>query len=296
METEPLSKTHPELAKEWHPVKNGDLLPEDVTAGSSKTVWWHLPYDDPLTGMHFDFEWQAKISNRTLLKNGCPFLKNKAVWRGYNDLATTNPQLAKEWHPIKNGDLLPEDVTAGSSKSVWWLLPYDDPFTGKHFDFEWQSPIIYRVEKRGCPILAGKTTWKGFNDLATTHPEIAKEWHPTKNGNMTPDNITASSGKKAWWLLPYDDPITGKHFDFEWQSYIKHRTSGLSRCPFLSGRAVWKGYNDLATLYPEIAAEWHPYKNGSLTPDAVTIGYSKKIWWLLPYDDPITGKHFNFEW
>ena len=33
---EPLSVTHPDLAKEWHPTKNGELTPNDVTAGSDK--------------------------------------------------------------------------------------------------------------------------------------------------------------------------------------------------------------------------------------------------------------------
>ena len=46
------------------------------------------------------------------------------------------PDLAKQWHPTKNGDLKPMDVTYGSKKKVWWYLPYDDPKTKKHFDFE----------------------------------------------------------------------------------------------------------------------------------------------------------------
>ena len=35
----PLSKTHPELAKEWHPTKNDNLTADDVTAGSGKKVY-----------------------------------------------------------------------------------------------------------------------------------------------------------------------------------------------------------------------------------------------------------------
>ena len=36
--------------------------------------------------------------------------------------------------------------------------------------------------------------------LAETHPDLAKEWHPTKNGNITPKMISAGNGKKVWWL------------------------------------------------------------------------------------------------
>ena len=50
-------------------------------------------------------------------------------------LAETNPELIKEWHPYKNGTLIPFDVTSGSGKKVWWLLPYDDPSTDKHSDY-----------------------------------------------------------------------------------------------------------------------------------------------------------------
>lgn len=72
--------------------------------------------------------------------------------------------------------------------------------------------------------------------LAETNPELAKEWHPTKNGALKPTDVTADSNRKVWWLLPYDDPKTGKHFDFEWEATINHRNNGAG-CPFLSACA-----------------------------------------------------------
>ena len=289
-----LATLNPNLAREWHPTKNGNLLPSQVSRGSHKNVWWQLPYDDPKTGKHFVFEWQAIIKDRDS-GNGCPILSGKVVWRGFNDLATINPMLASEWHPTKNGSLKPEGITAWSNKRVWWYLPYDDPNTGKHFDFEWQSSINCRSQGIGCPYLSGHAVWSGFNDLATTHPTLVKEWHPKRNNNITPQSVTAMSDKKVWWLLPYDDPKTGKHFDFEWEAPIKHRSRGKG-CPYLSNRVVWKGFNDLATVYPELAQEWHPSKNDKMTPEDVTAGMPKRVWWYLPYDDPRTGKHFDFEW
>ena len=268
------------LLREWHPVKNGNLKPDNVTAGCSKKVFWLLPYDDPNTGKHHEFEWDAVIQSRTRGR-GCPYLSGKAVWPGFNDLATTHPELTKEWHPVKNGALKPTDVTAGCSKKVFWLLPYDDPNTGKHHEFEWEAGIAERVKGVECPYLSGQAVWPGFNDLATLYPEIAKEWHPTKNGDLKPTDVTAGCNKKVFWFLPYDDPNTGKHHEFEWPSLIKSRTSGIG-CPYLSGRAVWSGFNDLATLYPEIAKEWHPTKNGNLKPTDVTAGCNKKVFWVCP--------------
>ena len=74
---------------------------------------------------------------------GCPICANKEVLVGYNDLATTNPDLASEWHPTMNGALRPTDITAGSEKKVWW---YGD------CGHEWQSIVYHRNKGVGCPI------------------------------------------------------------------------------------------------------------------------------------------------
>ena len=289
-----LQTTNPRLAKQWHPIKNGNLKPTEVTANSGAKVWWLLPYDDLNTGKHFEFEWQAEIGSRSN-GNGCPFLSGKAVWIGFNDLATINKELATQWHPTKNGDLKPTQVTANTDKKVWWLYPYDDTNTGEHFEFEWEASIGGRNSGLGCPYLSGQAVLSGFNDLATINPKLAAQWHPIKNGDLKPTQVTANANKKVWWLLSYDDSKTGKHFDFEWEAIISSRNSGAG-CPFFNGSAVWTGFNDLATINPELAAQWHPTKNGVLKPTQVTASTDKKVWWLLSYDDPNTGKHFEFEW
>ena len=278
-----LAATHPELAAQWHPVKNGTLTPENVTAGSQKKVWWLQPYDDPKTGKHFDFEWQASVVN-WVKGTGCPYLFNQAVWKGFNDLATTHPELAVQWHPTRNGNLTPEDVTAGNDKKIWWQFPYDDLKTGRHFDFEWQASITNRVKGNECPYLSGMAVWRGFNDLGTTHPELAAQWHPTRNGNLTPKDVTAGSGRKVWWILSYDDKKTGRHFDFSWEARINDRAGG-HKCPYLTGNKVWKGFNDLETYCKEngrldILSQWDYEKNGDLKPSDVMAGSGKRVWWI----------------
>lgn len=292
-----LEYLYPEVAKEWHPIKNGTLRPTDVCGKSNKKVWWYLPYDDPDTGEHFDFEWEVAIIRRTGDGVGCPYLSNQRVWVGYNDLATKFPKIASEWHPTKNGNLKPTDFTHGSEKRVWWYLPYDDPATGKHFDFEWEATINTRTSgKGGCPYITGKKVWPGYNDFESNYPEIAKMWHPTKNGNLKPNEVRKTSNKTVWWYLPYDDPDTGEHFDFEWTSKISNMVKSNGTCPFIARREVWPGYNDLASKYPKLALEWHPTKNGGLGAEDVLRNSNKKVWWYLPYDDPDTGEHFDFEW
>lgn len=288
-----LADAYPELIKEWHPTKNGNNTPYNTSLGKHEKSWWILPYDDPETGKHYEFEWDDYIYNR-IKGRGCPFISGKRVYKGYNDLATRYPELAREWHPTRNSKSA-DEVTWGSGDIVWWYLPYDDPKTGKHFDFEWEAKISNRIHGRKCPFLSGKAVWPGYNDLSTTNPEIAKEWHLTKN-EQPATQVSAGSQDKVWWYLPYDDPVTGKHFEFEWEAAIYSRTGkNPLGCPYISGKAVWKGYNDLETLIPKLAKEWHPTKNRKKASE-VTCYCNDKVWWYLPYDDPATGKHFDFEW
>ena len=134
-------------------------------------------------------------------------------------LSIVYPELAREWHPTKNGGLTADSVTLGSNKKVWWL--------GK-CGHEWEAVIYKRVNGRGCPYCSGKRVLKGFNDLGTKNPELAKEWHPTKNGDLTPYDVTSGSSKKVWWL--------GK-CGHEWEASIVNRSRLESGCPFCRKRS-----------------------------------------------------------
>ncbi|MGY8918550.1 MAG: zinc-ribbon domain-containing protein, partial [Flavobacteriales bacterium] len=63
-------------------------------------------------------------------------------------LAEVNPELAKQWHPTKNGDLTHSDVTSTASKKVWWKC-------GKGDDHEWEATIVNRSKGSGCSICSG---------------------------------------------------------------------------------------------------------------------------------------------
>lgn len=237
------------LALEWHPTKNGRLSPTDVTSGSSRVVWWQCKKNH---------EWKATVASRSC-GSGCPFCSSHKVCKD-NCLATVNPKLAQEWHPTKNGKLTPHDITPGSSsKKVWWLC-------GK--GHEWEMKPLARLYGSGCPFCAGKKACKD-NCLAMVNPKLAKEWHPTKNGYVTPENVTPGSGRMFWWICKNGH---------DWQMRILHRSHGSS-CPYCNGRRVCKD-NCLATKNPGLAKEWHPKKNGALTPEGVTPGSKKKVWWL----------------
>ena len=105
--------------------------------------------------------------------------------------------------------------------------------------------------------------------LASEYPDIAKEWHPTKNKDITPDMVAPKSGKRVWWL---------GSCGHEWEAVISSRTRGVG-CPYCSNYRALAGFNDLATTEPTLAIEWDYDKNGSLKPTDVTAGSHKKVWW-----------------
>ena len=51
------------------------------------------------------------------------------------------------------------------------------------------------------------------NNLLAKYPNIAKQWHPTKNGNLTPEDFTSGSGKQVWWKCH-------ERVGFEWEARI----------------------------------------------------------------------------
>jgi len=253
----PLSITHPELAAEWHPTKNSDLLPDKVPAGSSKEVWWQC-------SKGLDHEWQATVVKRTTERQGCPFCAGRKA-SVTNSLASRFPEVAAEWHPTKNEDLTPNKVVAGSNKSFWWRCAMAS-------DHEWQAKVTDRIRGNGCPACSGRIATPA-TCLRALHPQLADQWHPERNGALTPDNVRPGSNEKVWWQCP-------KGGDHVWQAMVCNRTRGRN-CPFCAGKKV-SITNALASLFPEVASQWHPTKNGAILPDQVVAGSNQQFWWHCP--------------
>ena len=338
----PITETHPQVAAQWHPTLNGDLQVGSVTSGTDRKVWWLGPCGH---------EWDAIVNVRTKQRQGCPICAGKRVLAGFNDLATIDPRVSSEWHPIKNGEVLASEINAGNSKKAWWLGPCGH---------EWHAQIKDRVQKQtGCPVCIGRLIIQGINDLAKTHPdlatywnhdknklrptevvagskqkvywicpvghefyrpicdisikttgycpdcspkkivsgftdfatkfpEVAKDWHPTKNLDLLPNQVSPESHDKVWWL---------GSCGHEFMSAIRNRAKKKTSCPVCLNQTVLPGYNDLVTLNPNLAREWHPTKNIGLTPTEITPGSNKRIWWLCSkgheWNAFVSGRHWQ---
>ena len=375
-----LQTINPTLANEWNYTKNNGLIPSKVLPKSGKRVWWKCSVGH---------EWKATIYDRNM-GDGCPFCSGRYAISGVTDIKTTNPLLIEEWNYEKNLDIQPENVTAGSSKKVWWKCKKGH---------EWKAVINTRSRGAGCPICSAELrtsfaeyafafylekhgidfihTYTDFgyeldiyipalktaieydgyiwhqgkensdleknlkckkdgiklyrireelpslndtsddyivkrnrSDLSEiiqkvlfdickidvdvdvqrdyiaienlrehltqvrsilhTNPLLAKEWNYERNGNLLPEHVTSSSHRKVWWVCEYGH---------EWQAKIDGRSRGKG-CPFCSGRFAVSGKNDLQTTNPSLSAEWNYEKNGGMTPADISPNSNKVVWWI----------------
>ena len=237
---------------QWHPTRNGDLEPNGISDGSNKRVWWLC---------ELGHEWQTTPYYRVAKGSKCPYCIGQKLLKGFNDLATKFPDVAKEWHPTKNSLLKPDEISGGSEKKIWWVC---------QLGHEWQASPSNRTRVgSGCAVCAGKKVWPGFNDLASQFPRIAAEW--SNRNEVSAEEVIAGSGKKVWWECPNGH---------EWEQKPVVRTKLGTNCPICSNQKIVAGVNDLESREPEIAQEWHPTKNGNLIPSQVSVGSNKKAWWL----------------
>ena len=137
-----LTKTHPELVKEWNSEKNGKKLPANIIINSPEKFWWKCS--------KCNYEWQASLYNRINKKSGCPkcgilkqiqsFNNNQIIKKG--SLEENNPTLAKEWNFERNKNLTPDKIIVTSNKKVCWKC------SNGH---EWIASICKRNNGTGCP-------------------------------------------------------------------------------------------------------------------------------------------------
>jgi predicted nucleic acid-binding Zn-ribbon protein len=287
---ESLAEKFPEVAADWHPTRNGDLTPSDVGYASNKMVWWQCHV--------CGHEWQRQVCGRTQHRSSCPQCARtaQAVPKAGNSLAERCPEVAEEWHLTRNGDLTPSDVSFSKKAKAWWKC--------SGCGHEWLAVIGNRVHWPGCPNCGRNGRRRHSRDMsgasddgkqesrkkkraptpaplpgrsfAERFPEPAADWHPTRNGELTADQVSCASNRRAWWLCS-----TCGH---EWSAVINSRGQGAG-CPDCKRRTIGqknalpKPGHSFAERFPDIAAEWHSERNQPLTPEQVAAKSGRRVWW-----------------
>ena len=220
-----LASRFPEIASEWSE-RNLPLTPDKVTAFKNTRVWWKC---------HLGHEWYTLISTRSG-GSQCPYCSGIKLLIGFNDLATKYPTLAKEWSE-RNLPLTPDMVNEKSTKNVWWKC--------RTCGYEWKSVVRARAKGSLCPVCADRTVLAGYNDLATTDPELLDEWDYEKNTGTLPTAVSRNSMKIVWWKC------SSSH---SWRSKITDRTIEQKVC-YLCER-------EFQSAFPQLLIMLYAVRNG----------------------------------
>lgn len=216
-----LVTTNPKLIVEWDYDKNS-IQPTEVVAGSGKKVWWKCS---------LGHSWNAEIRSRAKNNTGCPYCSNNKVLAGFNDLSSRYPMIADEWDYDKNVGLKPSEFLYASDKKVFWKCSKGH---------SWVTSIRKRTERKsGCPFCCEhhQKIAVGYNDLATTNPDLLEEWDYDKNVDVMPQEITAGSGIKVWWKC---------RLGHSWQGIVYNRAKKGDRCPDCYSKT---SFSEQAVLY-----------------------------------------------
>ena len=244
--TNSIASLYPHVVKEWHPTKNGTLTPADVVASSHTKRWWicengHVTSKSP--------------HNRCINDLSCKKCKGPISGRTVSEF----PEYAILWSTERN-EITPEDCPAGRNEKYWWKCPEAD-------DHYWEAaPIDVIGQGQGCAVCAGKQVAPSTS-LAVCFPEIAKEWHPSKNDNVSPSDVNKGSGAQIWWMCDRGH---------EWVNTPYNRTRDGARedCPECHIEDT-----SIANTAPELLATWD-WEENEITPDKVSNASHQEIAWI----------------
>lgn len=184
-----------------------------------------------------------------------------------NKFDVSNPytiQNIKLWCKLNNKpfELISDKYEKAKLKLQWKCLKED---CGDIFEATWDD---IHSSGNGCGVCSGIQVGLS-NCLATKNPELSKEWHPTKNGTLTPYNVTCGSNKEVWWQCSKNP----KHV---WHIGIYVRTNG-NGCPYCSHQLPSEDYNLLVCNH-ELCEEWD-YENNKKRPEDYCPNSGKEVWW-----------------
>ena len=244
-----LAVAHPEIAASWDFERNAPVRPDTVASNSLMKFWWKC---------EVGHSWIARVGDRTK-KQGCAVCANRQVLVGFNDLQTVSPELTETLAPGKNPENFALTVVSNSKELAWWVCPQ-----GHFFQVS-----VARRQRSGCGVCAGQVVLSGYNDLESQNPNAAAHFLQGRNG-VAPSQVHVNSRVHYWW-----ECRLGHSFRTHPDSIRKGNW-----CPFCGNKRVLRGFNDLETVAPDLAAEWHPTRNGATFPFEVLNGSHAKYWWL----------------
>lgn len=260
----------------WDDELNLGIDPWMIAKSSHKTIYLKCENG-------FEHFYPTTPHNFIIGSHKCQVCSGQAVFKGFNDLFTTNPELMHIWDFDKNTNINPDMVSHGSSKRVWWKCDV--------CGHSWKTSVSNIAQGKRCPVCAVKKTSNlirtefmssGYS-VGDNFPELLPLWDYQKNLDISPFNISPSSRKRICWKCE-----NGHSFKKSIIAMCKKVLNEESLCEYCSGMGVIIGQNDLYSSYPELVDEWNYDKNIGISPHNIAYGSTKKVWWKC--------KSCGYEW
>lgn len=179
---------------------------------------------------------------------------------GKDNLLDYYPFIKEIWDYEKNYLMKPEHFPPFSNYMAYFKCDKGHP--------SYLAQIGSKAKGHGCKICDGQVATKE-NNLALSFPNLALEWNYEKN-QKNPNEHLPHSNKTVYW----DCQICKSTYD----KMINERTGGGENCPYCAGKRV-NATNCLSTTHPHLVKEWDYKKNTNITPNEVTRGSHRKVYW-----------------
>lgn len=248
--------TNPELLVQWDYEKN-DISPTKVSKGSDTKRWWLCE--------EFKHSHSVSVASKTKPNpTRCTVCKGRQVLSGFNDLETKYPDVALEWDYTLN-ESKPSEITSRNHGLFWWKC--------KNHPHSYQATCNDKTKpsRPGCPYCFGNKVLVGFNDINTSHPQVAKIM-------LSPDPTTISRGYNGVGVFQCENE------DHTYECLVRDKFTHGIVCPICYGRRVLDGFNSLLDTDPYIKDEWD-YELNTNGPEKFSRGSNKTIWLKCMYKD-----------
>ena len=281
----------------WHPTKNGNMKPRDITKYSNKKYWFHCDvcnhdFDSSLNNVSGK-RWCSYccVSSRKLCNDkDCNFCFDKS-FASYNGKTVNDKFKVDCWHPTKNGNLTPRYITISTGKKYWFKC--DNCFHNINIVISgitrvnsWCPYCSIPVQKicndKSCNHCFNKS-FASYNGKTANGKLKVDCFHPTKNGKLIPRNIAKQYSKNCWFQCDV--------CQHDFNSSLNHITGGNNWCSYCANKKMCNGkdcnycFNKSFASYNGKTANgklkvdcFHPTKNGKLTPIDVYKHTHKKYW------------------
>ena len=255
------------IDKYWHKTLNSRTDPWEIGYGSHKTIWLMCENG---------FDHYYSTSPHSLTRRGCKcqVCNGMVVFKGFNDLFTTDPDLIFLWDFDKNIDISPYEISRGSGRKVWWKCNI--------CEHEWQASVSNIIKGGRCPLCAKYRQHQTFIDnkfnnglsFGDCFPQLLDMWDYENNYNIDPFKIFPSSRVIVSWKCQNNHRFKNAIITMR-----KTFLDGGSLCKYCEGIGVIKGKNDLQTTHPELLLDWDYDKNTDCSPCTIAFGSTKPVWW-----------------